>query len=80
MWGTIAHLERQPGLVFSLILAPAQQARINRQDRFICGKDQDSRCARSLPQALNLTDIQYVHVTVESNDNYLLPSDIIFGI
>lgn len=63
MWGTIAHLERQPGLVFSLILAPAQRARINREGRFICGQDQNSRCVRSIPQALNFTDIQYAHVT-----------------
>lgn len=39
MWGTIAHLERQPELVFSLILAPTQRARINRQGRFIYGLD-----------------------------------------
>ncbi len=58
MWGTKAHLERQPELVFSLILAPTQRVRINRQGRFICGQDKNSRRARSIPQALDLTDMQ----------------------
>lgn len=34
---------------------------------------------RSLPQALHLTDTQYVHVTVESHDNNLPVSNIILG-
>lgn len=77
MWGTIAHLERQPGLVFSLILAPAQRARINRQDRFICGQDHNSRCARSFPRAQSDWHAGwFVHVILESNYSNVLMSNV----
>lgn len=57
MWGTVAHLEMQPELVFSLILAPTQRARINSQGGVICGHGIEMKQDRSISQALNLTAI-----------------------
>lgn len=84
MWGTIAHLEMQPELVFSLILAPTQQARINREGRFICGQDKklNKLDLYSTGSEFNRHSVHsvYVHVILETNTSHLLVSNIIFGI